>query len=748
MTLVNNYWTLLSFVLVMVSMPHWPVLPSSWWLIPLSVCLLACRHYKVFPYFLGITFGLMVAIMHGNLLSWQRHTLDQSGDNITITATIDSIFTSSRYGYVGLATISQIENRPLPFWQQATVRLTLPIKPALNATVHARVHLAPITGYFNQAGFDSERFYLSQHVVARANLDSSQSYYLLDQSNVRNRILDRVTQATQDLAHYGLIRALAFGERDAIPDSQWLGLRNSGLSHLVAISGLHIGVAFALGYWLGFAVLRLLPGQLWLPLLLGSGLALVYAWLAGFTLPTQRALMICWLNAILLLLQWRITPLNRILLVGSVSLALDAFVTCSVSFWLSFSAYAVVVYAVSQPRFIHLHPILKPLYLQAILLVLMTPVLAKSFQGISLSAAGYNLLWVPWFSVVIVPLLFVALFFSSLTIPFSGQLWQWLDMTFWPVSWSLHFADTSWWPVTSQQWWLIASAAVMAILFPWLSRQGKWLVSACLMSVIVERWAEPPPEQWRVDILDVGHGLAVLIEQQGEVVLYDTGASWESGSVVSSVVSPVMLDKNIQQVEGLIISHLDNDHAGGREDFIERWNPSWQRASQSLSGYQACDWSQQWQWKQLTFQVLWPPSVVSQARNPHSCVVLVTDGQFRLLLTGDIPKLAEYLILQQPEAVASDVIVVPHHGSSTSSSQALVEAVKARLAIASLAKFNHWNLPAASVRRRYHQYGEWWDTGSKGQVSLVISPTGWRHQSWRDTHGSAWYRQMLRNRVE
>ncbi len=143
---------------------------------------------------------------------------------------------------------------------------------------------------------------------------------------------------------------------------------------------------------------------------------------------------------------------------------------------------------------------------------------------------------------------------------------------------------------------------------------------------------------WRVDVLDVGHGLAVLIEKHGKVTLYDTGKAWNSGSIAQQVISPVLHRRGFGTIDMFIISHADSDHAGGRQYIEQHFSPAQKFSSQNYANYQSCIAGERWYWQALYFEVLWPPKQVNRAYNPHSCVVRVVDKEsdFKLLLTGDI----------------------------------------------------------------------------------------------------------------
>lgn len=181
----------------------------------------------------------------------------------------------------------------------------------------------------------------------------------------------------------------------------------------------------------------------------------------------------------------------------------------------------------------------------------------------------------------------------------------------------------------------------------------------------------------------------------------------------------------------------------------KKMRPQWVRSSHYLSDF-PCIKGQDFEWQGLKMTVLWPPRQVTRAYNPHSCVIRMEDeeNQFSFLMTGDIDALAEWILIREPEQLNSDVVLVPHHGSRTSSIEPFVNAVQADAAIASLAKGNQWGMPQPQVVETYRRHlTQWFDTGELGQITLYVEQRRWQIVSRRDTF-NAWYRQMLRNQVE
>ncbi|WP_220432050.1 DNA internalization-related competence protein ComEC/Rec2 [Vibrio paracholerae] len=697
--------------------------------------------------FLGFVVAILIIVLQGNLIRDQSNVLYQAGPDIIIKGRADSFFRQTRYAHEGFALIYEVNGQSLGTLFQPRVRLTTPILLQPNDLFEFSATVKPVIGRLNEIGFDAEAHYMAQSVIARVSVKANTPYTISPQEDVRSSLQQKLVTLTQNSPFQGIILALTFGERNGIDEQEWRALRNSGLIHLVAISGLHIGIAFSVGYFLGLGMMRLHAKLLWSPFVCGALLAVFYAWLAGFTLPTQRALIMCLLNVALVMLAFPLSALKRILLTLVAVLVWSPFTSLSNSFWMSFLAVAIVLYqlASQSQRQVWWKALL---WAQVFLVCLMAPVTAYFFGGLSVTAVLYNLVFIPWFSLVIVPALFLGLLLMVVWPGVATAYWPWVDWTFLPLDWALQFADVGWWVVPSKVQGVVAASVAILLLYRFMS------LKACslLLSMIGLWWWFPSiTPLWRMDVLDVGHGLAIVIEQDERAIVYDTGSSWPGGSYVQSVIEPMLQQRGLRQVDGVILSHLDNDHAGDWQGLAERWQPDWIRASQLGTEFMPCIRGESWQWQSLHFTVLWPPQAVSRAYNPHSCVIRMTDTQsnYSVLLSGDVTAMGEWLLARDGVQLQSDVMIVPHHGSKTSSTAEFIVQVNPKLAIASVAKDNRWNLPNPQVVARYQaQQVEWLDTGQAGQISLFFYPEQLDWFTQRSLGWEPWYRQMLRKGVE
>lgn len=765
-----NTWFLISFAATVVSASFWPVMPH-WVLAPLMLLLLiASTKYSVFRRARGLATALILVVCLGNAIEIQTSRLFQSGQNTTINASVVSLFSENSHGFESVIVVRSIDGEKLIFPQLIKLRLFTPFKLTLGDDVHLSVSIKPVFGKLNEAGFDLEKHLFSSGVTANANYRTNTKYRIHSSNHLRARWFERSLDNLSQLKNNDLIVALSFGYRELIQPQRWDLLKSSGLIHLMAISGLHIGIAFGIGYQLGKLVRLVSPRLLWLPTLFGLGFAYFYSWFAGFTLPTLRALVMCVVASYLLWRGQNISVMRFVLVSLCIVLMIWPFSALSSSFWLSFGTLGAVLYIAfnsnnssSQPNFIE--RVLKLIKIQVLLTLLIAPFSMLFFKGVSLISVIYNLLLLPWVSMVTIPLLFLSMFLSLIAesliggsesmARFSTQLWILVDLSLEPLVFSLPFSEQFWTQVDNHVTVLLA---FLILFFAFIGRYLKHGAVAVIISVFLLWWEFGKVKQDRltIDVLDVGHGLSLILERNNQVVVYDLGNAWPGGSMVESLLIPVLNQRGINELQGVIISHFDSDHAGGYPALLENYQPEWIRASQSLnhqmsSIVQACTLGEVWQWQNVQFEVLWPPKLVNRAYNPHSCVIRVVEpiSGFSMLLTGDIELVSEWLLAREEGRLQSDVMLVPHHGSDTSSIAPFIEAVSPKLAIASLAKGNQWGMPSESVIQRYLQSGSvWLDTGESGQITITINQEGWHYHTIREEQGRQWYRQMLRKGVE
>ena len=579
-------------------------------------------------------------------------------------------------------------------------------------------------GRRNPGGGDYERWLLSQGIGAtgyvihhpRNRCDPSVLKGAIDRT--RQRIGGRIRRLVADPGQYGPLVALAVADRSDIDERQWAVLRNTGTAHLLAISGLHIALIAGFGYgaarwaWsLLVPLARRWPAQraAAVPAIVA---ALVYAGLAGFSLPTQRALTMVTVAMGYQLIGYRAVSADSYFVALAAVLLYDPFAVLSIGFWLSFGAVGILVFYVagrgqkqsllSRVAGVHL-----------LLAVGLSPLLGGIFQAIPLVSPLANMIAVPWVTLVVVPLVLAGIVFAELAIPVDELIWRaaghaWCLL--WDyLSWLAAHAYVVILPVLpGLVATVLAGCGIALILLP-RGLPGRWLAPLLLLALVLPNERPPDPGAYRLTVLDVGQGLAVVVQTAGHALLYDTGPSYAGGSDAGrSVVLPFLRARGISRLDTLVLSHADNDHAGGAAAVIEGIpvDRTMTNPSHALFDSASCRQGGAWQWDGVRFEVLHPGPSSTGSGNELSCVIKVTGAGGSALLAGDIERLTELsLVAQYGRRLRSDVIVVPHHGSETSSAPEFVRAVRPRYALFSVGYRNRFGFPAATVTRRYSDQG-------------------------------------------
>ncbi|WP_415668860.1 DNA internalization-related competence protein ComEC/Rec2 [Vibrio rarus] len=757
---------------------YWHTLPELKWLVVILAMVLLCCRCKGLNWTLGLCLASAVSLVQSHIFVRDVNTLFNCAGNITINIQLNSTFRTNLYFSNSVVEVLEVQGCDAPVSGQLLLKVPIELahQMQLGETWQVSAKIKPIIGLLNEAGFDAEKHYFSQRVIAQGKV--LEVIKKIESPNLRGRWFAQIYQQTQQLESQPLLLALLFGERSFIDKEQWQDLKRTGLAHLIAISGLHIGLAYAVGWWVGHLIRIAVPSGMWLPLLSAVTMAVFYAWLAGFSLPTQRALVMCVIGSAALLLGLRWSRWQVLWLTLAIVLSMSPMSALSSSLWLSVGAVVVIILALesltqwppaparhqsSEIKSLPIHSPPRPqrtgsallsalhqkwrawLRVQLFLSLGLAPICAWFLGGVAWLSMLFNAMAIPLVSLYVVPLLLAGIMLNEVSHSLAMLLFGLADRGLVLLQDVVAFSQgytLLWWQATRTQ------IGLMVLLFCLVCLRKKLRVVVASMSVMVlvavEFYAYSP--QWRLDVLDVGHGLAVLIRSNNRAVLYDTGAHWGDSGMAELVVEPVIRNKGTQ-LDALFISHWDNDHQGGMEYLLRRFLPKEVFSSQRDGQTSPCIQGQFWWWQGLSFQMVWPPQQVRRAYNPHSCVIRISDGQHSVLLTGDIDAVAEYQLAHM--SLQSDVVIVPHHGSNTSSTMPFVRNTAADWAIASVAKQGRWSLPSHKVIHRYqHMRSKWLDTGEKGQVSVYFLDSELKIVTLRSPQTDAWYRKILRNRVE
>lgn len=636
--------------------------------------------------------------------------------------------------------------------------------PALSAGERWRINvrLKPRHGSLNPGGFDYERWLFEQGIAATGyprgreafeRLDAGPGAYWL--TRLRQRLAEHLAGALDGSPQLGLIQALTLGERGALERETWDTFTRTGTNHLVAISGLHVGLVAGGVFWLAR---RLWSLSARLTLLLAAPRAAAvfsllagfgYAALAGFAISTQRALIM--LAVVLGALFWQRTlrPYQALMLALVGVLVWDPGAVLSYGFWLSFGAVALLLLHLGQrlPS--------RDLWTRwgraqwAVGLGLL-PLLFLFFGQASLIAPLVNLVAVPLFSVLILPLVLIAGLLSL--VPFAG-----LDVPLRLVAeglgWCLNGLD---W-LAARPWaavhlparplWAWASALLGAVLL--LAPRGlpgRWQGLILMLPLAVARPDAPGWGEVWFSLLDVGQGLAVVVETQDGILVYDAGPAYPGGfDTGAMMVAPFLRSRGIERIDRLVVSHADRDHAGGASGLLALAPAetilSGEPERLGLAGAEPCLAGETWSWSGVDFRLLHPQRADLKG-NEASCVLEICSGERSILLTGDVgARTEERLVARLGSDWRVAVLIAGHHGSATSTSARLLDVTRPEWVLFSSGYANQFGFPAPVVRERLAERGiPTLNTAFDGAVQFRLGPDGWidEPQGWRERAGRLW----------
>lgn len=615
-------------------------------------------------------------------------------------------------------------------------------------TFHTR--LKQPHGLVNPGGFDAELWFWEQGIHATGHVRdgahdlapvrlASTWQHLVEQG--RQALRHRVMQTVSEARWSGLIAGLLIGDQAAIDHSDWDLFRITGIAHLMSISGLHI----TLWAWLARRLIERLWrhsdvwGQSWCLLcpapvagLWGGVLcAAAYAVFSGWGVPAQRTVAMLAMACVLRTqaLRW---PLHTQWLMAAVwVLIIDPWALMQAGFWLSFVAVGVLF--LSTPIAVTASKAnqatvmasaakqTKQLLREQLLISLcLAPLSFLLFQQISVVGLLVNLFAIPWVTLVVTPLAFLGSLCAPLWLVCSWSL-QALCAVLEPVS-QLPWAV---WHMAAPPWWVGACGVVGGGVLAG-SAHGRWRMAGLCLLLPCLLWPVPRPAPDHVELIaaDIGQGNAVLVRTATHSLLFDTGPRYGSDNDAGQRVLLPLLQTTNERLDTLVLSHQDSDHTGGAIS-VQRMQGQAQVLTSITNGHwlsqklntTRCEAGQHWQWDGVVFDMLHPlASDYTQTFSPNarSCVLRISAAGQVVLLTADIEAFQEQALLQRtPALLRADVLLVPHHGSKTSSTEAFIEAVQPRWAMFQMGYRNRYGHPAPQVLQRYVERG----------IALRLSPS-------------------------
>ena len=615
-------------------------------------------------------------------------------------------------------------------------------------------------GMRNPGAFDYQSWLVQQSYSATGYVRQSKKALRLEGSrhsinNYRNQIRRAINGSGLSELGGAVVVALSIGDKQQI-SAQWDDLARLGIVHLLVISGLHIGLVATMGFWLGAGLGRLLlPLHRRLPLLVSligrcSGplmaisAALGYSLLAGFSLSTQRALIAVVVVMLSKLLFRRIEPYIcmawALVLIGIA----QPLAIMSAGFWLSFVAVGLLLWWFTPWLSKHELPSIKPSFsfwricsAQLALMVGMAiPLLFFMGRG-SWLAPLVNLVAVPWISFVSIPLSLMGVGLHAVWPSAAGLLWQWADYSVAPlwlvVDWLPASVGFMYTPMAFDTWGFIAALlAVAGLLLP-RGLAGRWLLLLPLAVVLASSKPETP---LRLTVLDVGQGLALVLETPDKTLVYDSGPNYgERFSAGSGIVAPYLWRRGRSQIDLLVVSHEDGDHAGGVDSLLASVEVKDVVVGPGFvaKNYRRCVAGQRWEWGEgvdrVSFEILSPSPSSANEGNNSSCVLLIRWRDQTILLPGDIEHSVEAHLQRSPFSklplTPVTVMLAPHHGSQTSSTQGFVDRVRPAHVVFSSGYRHQFGHPHSAVVDRYRSVkSQRWLTSEQGAISFVWNQQG------------------------
>jgi competence protein ComEC len=598
------------------------------------------------------------------------------------------------------------------------------------------VRLKAPHGHVNPHGFDYELWLWEQGLQATGYVRAGArdppprrigASWRHPVEQARQRVRDAIFERVPDARLAGVIAALVVGDQGAIERADWDVFRATGVAHLMSISGLHVtmfawaAAALVGALWRRSARLCLAWPAQHAGVLGGVVLAAAYALFSGWGVPAQRTVLMLSVVA-LLKLGAREWPWPHVWLLACAAVVLaDPWALTQPGFWLSFVAVGVLFAsgpahdrAPPQPAggwrrgFEALRRLLRE---QWVVTVALTPLSLLLFGQVSIVGLLANLLAIPWVTLVVTPLGLAGVLLPSLWNAAALAV-QGLGTILAALA-ALPYA--TWSTPAPPLWTAVLGVGGGLLLAMRLAPAMRLLGVPLLLPVLLWQAPRPPPGEFELLAADVGQGNAVLVRTAAHTLLYDAGPGYSRETDAGQRVLVPLLRAGGERLDLLVLSHRDSDHTGGAAAVL-RMQPQAQLLSsleeghplQALAAGSRCAAGQSWEWDGVRFEVLHPPPGTADARlkpNAVSCVLAIGNGHARVLLAGDIERPQELALVEDAApALRADFLLVPHHGSKTSSTDAFLGAVRPALALVQAGYRNRFGHPATEVIARYGEH--------------------------------------------
>ena len=604
-------------------------------------------------------------------------------------------------------------------------RQNVSIQPGEHWRLHVR--LKRPYGFSNPGGFDYEGWLFQHRIRATGYVRNKEQNDLIHAASPfsvnyqRHHLRALINKSHIADFEKSFLYALGLGDRSKISARQWQTLTQTGTSHLLAISGLHIGLVaglfFIVGRWL-WAFAGSLPLQMSsqrFAALSGVTGALTYAALAGFSIPTQRALIMLSVWMLSLFFNRKYASSDIITISLLLVLIIDPFAAMDAGFWLSFIAISIIAYGMTCRVRTNISGWRNAWWkwgrVQYLVAVGLLPVLVLWFQQYPLIGILANIIAVPYISLIVVPLVLLGIVLLLFTFPvgeFILQLAGQVLEVLWPFLGYLSSLEFNLWHSASPSAlaFITGMIGVLILLMP-KGMPARWIGVFWLVPLLLPYSEAPKTGNFWFTQLDVGQGLASVIQTQSHVLIYDTGDKFSRRfNAADAVIIPFLKHQNILRPDLLLVSHGDRDHIGGAKALLAKY-PQMQMLTSieekiDHSNMNKCVAGQRWQWDGVDFEILSPNHPEDYQGNNSSCVLRVSNDQHSVLLAGDIEQLTESrLVRTLADKLSVKLLIAPHHGSKTSSSLAFIDAVSPEVVVFPVGYRNRFGFPKQDIISRY-----------------------------------------------
>ncbi len=756
----------LAFLLGILLVQQLPELPSLWWgalLVPLVLLARWQRAAVPLAFFVA---GLCWAALRADLVLQETLPMELEGQDLRVEGFIADIPRPGEHGLRFEFDVVQAKHHDRLVTIPRHIEVSTygaAFEPKVGDKWALPVRLKRPHGFQNPGGFDYEAYLFQHRIRALGYVREMPLPELLSSDpgedrlgRFRQYLTTRIAALLPDNAFAGMVTGFANGDESAVGDQQWRVLARTGTTHLIAISGMNIslvaGLVFFLVRWLWS-----LPGVtvLWWPAPRAGALAALlagwfYAALAGFAIPTQRALVM--LAVVMAGILWgrRRSPSYLLAVALLLVLVIDPLAVLAAGFWLSFAAVALILY-VSHPgqaRATWRERWRAWTGMQWAIAVGMLPLMLVLFQQTSLIGPFANLIAIPMVESLVIPLtlLGVTALVALPSIVATGlfQLAAWSLEKLWVVLEALATLDHTQWAQHTPQAWTVACAVIGVLVL--LAPRGfpaRWVGVLWVAPMLWLRPPGPAPGEVWFTLLDVGQGLAAVARTATHTLVYDSGPRWSSRfDAGRAVVAPFLRHSGVARIDTLIVSHAHNDHIGGAASLMEALPVERILSSvpERLAGAEHCRAGQHWEWDGVRFDILHPGVDTAWRENNASCVLRIVDSRGTILLPGDIAAAAErVLVAAGARDLKAEVLVAPHHGSGGSSTAVFIDAVSPRLVLYPVGYRNRHRHPNPAVVERYAWVGaEAHESPRDGAMTVRLGPDGPELSAYREQRPRYW----------